>query len=263
MAARAAATLVVSVDVDFPELAWGEEFAQLEATTLALLDRFNSHGIAATWGLTDISHPLADEIVEHASHELALHVNASVVGSQQPRATYVRTMQHRLEQARRMGHVPSTLHLAADCRVGHLDTLPKFGISAVRSAPISPVTSSLWRQLIQAGRRSPQEGQPHRLRWGVWEFTPELMLPGLTLGAAKRGLDRAIDAGRIVQMNVDVRALMALGRTSTAIVDGVLKHAARRCAEGALATLAIDQSVARLTRPMAARPAGSILRRAA
>lgn len=263
MAASGPATLIVSVDVEFPDVTWGVEFAQLERAAQALLARLNAAALPATWGLTDVAHPLGDEITHQASHELAIHAGPSLVGSHLPRATFLEQMQRRLAQARTAGHRPTTLQLASGCRVGHLDTLGRFGITALRAAPLHPQTASLWQNLLGAGRRPLAEQRPHLARWGVWQFPSEMSVPGVSLGTARRAVDRAIQESATVQVSIDLRQLTADRRTSHAVLDGLLRHVAARRQAGLLQALTLDQCVARFAQQHQGRPARSILRRAA
>lgn len=262
MAARAMATLFVTVDVEFPDVTWGIEFNRLELAAHELLDRLNGAGVPATWGLTDVAHPLGDDIVDNTSHELALHAGPSLVGSHLPRATFVGEMSRRMSAARLAGHVPTTLQLAPGCRVGHLDALGRFGITALRGAPRRGGSPSLWRQLGMIGRAQ-QNLQPQMIRWGVYQFPTELVLPETTLGAARRAVDQAISAGRSVQVAITVRDFEHGRRPAAGLVDGFLRHVNRRRHEDALQTLTLDQHVARIARGNVGRPSHSILRTAA
>ncbi len=154
----------------FPDVTWGAAFDDLERAAHDLLDNLHRHSIVATWGLTDVAHPLGDEIVKQSSHELAIHASASLVGSHLPRSAFVEQMHRRLAQARLAGQVPTTLNLASGCRVGYLDMLPRFGITALRSALPHVQTRSLWQQLASVGRGPQAELRPHMARWGVWQF---------------------------------------------------------------------------------------------
>ncbi len=263
MAASRSATLIVSVDVEFPDVTWGAAFDDLERAAHDLLDNLHRHSIVATWGLTDVAHPLGDEIVKQSSHELAIHASASLVGSHLPRSAFVEQMHRRLAQARLAGQVPTTLNLASGCRVGYLDMLPRFGITALRSALPHVQTRSLWQQLASVGRGPQAELRPHMARWGVWQFPTELTIPGTGLSAGRRAIDRAIRQQSTVQLSIDLRTLAPERRTSHAVLTGLLRHAAERRTAGQLQILTIDQSVAQMAQQHQSRPSRSILSRAA
>jgi hypothetical protein len=263
MTASGSATLIVSIDVEFPDVTWGAEFAELERAARELLGRLNGFAIPATWGMTDVAHPLGDEIVHQSSHELAIHANSSLVGSHLPRGTFISQMQRRLGQARQAGHVPTTLNLASGCRVGHLDTLARFGITALRAAPLHVQSQTFWQHLANVGRRPHVEMRPHMARWGVWQFPAELTVPGVGLSAGRRAIDRAIQQGSTVHISVDLRTIAQDHRTSRAVLDGLLRHAEQRRTAGQLHTLTVDQTVARTTQQHQGRPSRSILSRAA
>jgi hypothetical protein len=252
------ASVIVSVDVVLPE-AWDTTATAIERTAGDLLNRLNSSGIVATWGLSDVAHPLGDEIVDQSSHELAM-----IVGGQTHRTTIARDdlvseLQRRINAARMVGREPTTVHLAAGCKLGQLDILSKLGINAVRNTPTGERRSMLQRW-FGAGRRMADNELPHMIRWGVWQFPVHLDVDVLSVRELRRTIDRAIAGGWQVIAALNVATAIRHPRRWQSAIDALVRHVSRRQNEGSLLVQTIDQTVARLSLKHIGRPSQSILR---
>ncbi len=256
-----AASLIVTVDID-----WSTDPSRmpaLEHVAQGVLERLNAAQLVATWGLTDVAHPMSEWIVEDASHEVALHAGAALVGAHRPRAEFARDMAAQLKRARGQGRGLSSLLLAEGCRVGHVDLLLKLGISAVRSGPVRGFAVTLWQQLLARGRRGTLDARPRWLRWGVRELPAAMCLLGNSLSATRGIVDRAIGEQGFAHVSIDAALIAASPVRGWALLDAWLKHVVRRRDSGEVRSFCCDQMVAQLAPTTTARPSRSILERRA
>jgi len=261
LAQDVAASLIVTVDVD-----WSTDpgrLQTLEQTALGVLERLNAAQLVATWGLTDVAHPLGELIVDHASHEVAIHAGPTLVGTQRTRAEFARDMALQLKRARTQGRGLSSILLADGCRVGHVDLLLKLGISAVRGGPVRGFAVTLWQQLLARGRRGALDARPRWLRWGVRELPSAMCLLGNSLSATRGIVDRAVAEQGFAHISIDAGQLAAAPTRGWAILDAWLKHVVRHRDAGYLRSFCCDQIVAQLAPSTTARPSRSILERRA
>jgi len=252
------ASVIVSVDVAMPD-AWDSTATQIERTAGELLHRLNAAGVVATWGLSDVAHPLGDEIVEQSSHELAMLIGGRVPDTAASYSDFAPELQRRMNAARMVGREPTTVHVAAGSNLGQLDVVSKLGINAVRIAPSIALHESIWQRWFGIGRAVTNE-LPHMVRWGVWQFAAHIQVGPTSTGTMQYSIDRAVNGGLPIVAAINVAEIAQRSRSGQSAIDAMLRHVARRQNEGSLTVQTIDQTVARLSLKHIGRPSQSILR---
>jgi len=140
----------------------------------------------------------------------------------------------------------------------HADLLLKRGVTAVRGGT-SHAGGPAWPRWL--GGRTPQAAanEPRSIRYGLWEFRPDVTLPAAGRGARRR-IELASESGTTCQVSVDAAALAAEGRSGAAALDALLLAVDNRRAEGTLAVGTLADAARRLLRPRTLTAAQSILR---
>lgn len=257
---RDGAVLVVTIDLEMDlEQQARTDSRRLDAVAARLADLCDAHQIPATWGVADPALSAATEtiIARGVAHEIAVLGDAAWVGIGAGRTRFARELARRVDGARTSGLSVSTLMLRNVELTESFDLLVKHEISAVRGA---------------IGHRGPTRiAQPQMLRFGVWEVSPSIELPGRSRWfpggggrfAARRVIQQAIGGVSVAQLIIDGPRLAAVGEAGVAAIQNVLRFAAMKQQQGVLNIETLGSLAKKLSQPREASPVRSILRSAA
>ena len=255
--------LAISIDLEIdPTRRIADQQARLEESARVLIRQLEKYGVPATWGVADPAVSVLTErlATSRTRHEIAILGDASWVGAEAGRMRFSRELNRRAMRARAAGLDATTLLLRGAELDDHFDTAIRHGITSVRGPEPDLETGWFSRDTT---------GQPHALRFGLWQIPVSIVLPAqrtwFGLASAKRGLKRAIDqacsAPSLCQLKIDGLKFSEAG--SRRQLEQILKHADRRRQAGLLAIATLAETADLLSASRQPTPARSILRPAA
>ncbi len=145
--------------------------------------------------------------------------------------------------------------------------LVKYGVTAVHvadgeDAAASPGKlrrASQWL-LPMAARASEM---PQKLRWGLWRMPRAVSLARAGAWPVRHSIDRAVAAGDMIHLHVDLASITDRRRRLMDDVESVMRQVASYAGQGRLSTQTLAATAAALTSPRVSAPACSILRKRA
>jgi len=235
--------LVLSVDVP-PSLEADDERLDRLAHALA------HPGSAVTWALDEPgSRTTANRLRRRVPNsEFSILADAGWVGPRAGRTRFAHQLSRWMLASRRAGLTVSTITLQDTSLHQHLDLLVKHRICWVRAHRVDPRAGSPLR--------------PENLRYGVWQLTPTVSVPGPHRWMTALALRQQIRRFQLVHLRVDGERVAASSR-DLSWLDTTIRHLAQRSARGQL-TMMTHQALARCLFPTRrTRGMHSILHRAA
>lgn len=232
------------------------------ASADAVMDLLARRGLPATLALADpVASPLGSRILSgHPSNELALLVPAAWVHGKGRALVAAELTRHASDMSARGLRLSSLVSHNGVLDV-HADLLLKRGITAVRVGTGTAAKAQRpWARWLGSRRASVADEDAARLvRFGLWEFRPQVALPSARRTAC-RAIERVADRGGACHVAIDAAAVGSLGRSGLAALNAVLAFVEERRAEGTLTVGTLAEAARRLTRPRSAPAAQSILR---
>ena len=259
MAEKAQGVLAISIDLELDvDHASLVRQRKLDELTGHLLERLDSHQIAATIAVADPMHSAATEAITGAKqpHEVAVLADATWAGRGTGRERLARELDRRVGSAQRAGIAVSTLALRGTEFDEHYDLLPKNSITALRAEATT--------------QRHGRVAQPHSLRFGVWQMPVSYRIPGRKCwwfggeaGYVRRLIGRVASQHELMHLSIDGAKLIDCDASGLGTIDLVLAAVARLRERGQLTTRTIQEVALRLSPPKEKAPLHSILRPAA
>ena len=255
-----AGTLILSIDVKAPVQRTSAALASmLDDACGRLLKMLEKRGLSATWAVDEPAHwSFAQQLTSaRAPQEIAILAEPDWIGSAAGRTIFTQELGRRVLAARAAELPVSTLVPYESTVDDHLDLLIKHEVTAVRG-------------VVDQDARASRPAQPNALHYGLWEFPGSLTLPGrsrwLPGGGggwkARRKINRAIAAGEIFHLVLDLTAWAEQGAAAEQTLSKVLQHAEVKRGAGELQMLTLAQLAERLTPVRNNASSRSILRAA-
>jgi hypothetical protein len=256
--------LVISLDV--PPVSADLKVARERANRQnvdTIVQWFNQRRLRATIAVPDPESVPAVADWVAAGHEIALLAPASWASAAAPRPAFSRELAPRLLRANARGLFVTTLALGAFRLNRNTDLLVKHGVKSVRSLPAKAPDRGPIARLFHR----PVLAQPRSLRFGLCDVPATVRIARASdAGLARRQLDVAarngFAQGGFVHLAVDAAAIFAQHGAARR-TEALLRQAERLIAGGLLVAETCRTCAARVTRPVQAVPARSILRIAA
>ena len=254
---RAVVSLCVRLDAT-PSLLEQETKQAVESLGVKLLETLSSRQIPATWAVED---PATSSVVKRVAaslcgQEVALAASAaSLTGG----VWEIREFEKRVTTVRGLGLPLSTVTVDRELEDLEYESLARLGITAA-SRPGTAAT--------RFARRRTQAPTP---RYGCWCFAVSASLPGASrwgvggggYRTAKREIDLAVRDHGLVQLSVDVSALITRGHSAERVLARVVDLIERRRGLGQVDIATLGKTAARLSGQCTGKPSRSILRPAA
>lgn len=224
-----------------------------------LVQMLQRYQLAATWALPRPGHGLVTGLLQTGStaQEIALLADRSWAHHGVSRRQFAETLEKRLESAERQGVRIRSLALPNCQSASHLDLIVKQEMTALRAGD------------QRNGRKA--NGQPHALRFGLWNIPASGSFPNLqhwlwgagSYAKTQQGIRRSMQLGLTTHLVIDGERLEETASADLRSLEKILRHASDAQGRGTLRVETMSQLVSRKMQPRRSEPAQSILRRAA
>ncbi|HVU87893.1 MAG TPA: hypothetical protein VHD36_11275 [Pirellulales bacterium] len=244
------------------------EAGSMQAVTAAaesMLQFLVEHDVAATWGTrSPVDFKGAGAIDEqHPRQALAI----SLAADDSPRI--VEQLRREALRSRAAGLSVASALVPRSLSGDMYQLLVKYGIAAIHIAESGLQTEvatsrGLWRRsrwLLPLSARASEI--PQKLRWGLWRMPQALDLARDGVRRLRQAVDRAVGAGDMVHLHVDLAEAASQHSRLMDDARSVVRQIASYADQGRLRSETLAGAAAGLTWQRVAAPACSILRRRA